>query len=507
MIVVIDFGSQYTQLIARRVRELGVYSEIHPPWVSLDFLRDGRVKGLIFSGGPLSVYDGSAPTISPLVLELGKPILGICYGMQLIVHLLGGKVERAEKREFGRAIFEVIDDSDIFKGINRQFVVWMSHSDSVIELPSGFEVIGKTENTKYGAIKSVDGKIFGLQFHPEVSHTENGINILSNFVFGVCKCEKTWSMGRFIDDKVKELKEKVGNEKVICALSGGVDSSVVALLVHKAIGDNLIPIFVNNGLLRKGEPEEVLSTFSRLGVKIHYVDRSDEFLSALCGVTDPEEKRRIIGNLFIRIFEDEARKFGSIKYLAQGTLYPDVIESVSTCGPSSRIKSHHNVGGLPEDMEFELIEPLRYLFKDEVREIGRILGLPDYILKRHPFPGPGLAVRVIGEVTKEKLDILREADSIVVEEIKRAGLYDNVWQAFAVLLPVKTVGVMGDERTYEHVVAIRVVESVDGMTARWVELPYEVLDRISTRITNEVRGVNRVVYDISNKPPSTIEWE
>ncbi len=507
MIAIIDFGSQYTQLIARRVRELGVYSEILPPWVDMDELSSKGYRGIILSGGPMSVYDDGAPTVDVRIFDLGLPILGICYGMQLTVHLFGGKVDRADRREYGMAEFEVVKRDTLFDGIPDRFVVWMSHSDSVVELPDQFEVLGRTDNTPYGAIRHNKLPIYGLQFHPEVSHTEYGTEILSNFVFKIAKAEKNWSMERFIEETVKDIRERVGDEKVLLALSGGVDSSVVALLVHKAIGDNLIPIFVDNGLLRKNEAEKVLTTFRNLGVKVYFVDASGRFLSALRGVTDPEEKRRIIGHLFIEVFEEEAKKFGKIRYLAQGTLYPDVIESVSVCGPSSRIKSHHNVGGLPEDMEFELIEPLRNLFKDEVRKIGRLLGLPDEIIKRHPFPGPGLAVRVLGEVTEDKLSILREADSIVVEEIERAGWYDKVWQAFAVLLPVRTVGVMGDERTYEYVVAVRVVESVDGMTADWVRLPYDVLARISSRIVNEVKGVNRVVYDISTKPPSTIEWE
>ncbi|MGB9807415.1 MAG: glutamine-hydrolyzing GMP synthase [Thermosulfidibacteraceae bacterium] len=507
MIGIIDFGSQYTQLIARRIRELGVYSEIHPPWVDLDSVVASGVKGLILSGGPMSVYDENSPRVDPEIFELGIPILGICYGMQLLVHIFGGRVEKADKREYGMAYFEVLENDELFQGIPCNFVVWMSHSDSVVELPEVFKVIGRTRDNPYGAIRHKSLPIYGLQFHPEVSHTDYGERILSNFVFRITKSEKNWSMEKFVEDKINEIRKKVGNERVLLALSGGVDSSVTAVLIHRAIGDSLIPIFVNNGLLRKNEAVMVLETFEKLGIKVYFVDASNRFLDALKGVVDPEEKRRIIGHTFIRIFEEEARKFGRIKYLAQGTLYPDVIESISVCGPSSRIKSHHNVGGLPEDMEFELIEPLRFLFKDEVRKIGRILGLPDFIINRHPFPGPGLAVRVLGEVTKEKLNILREADSIVVEEIKRAGLYESVWQAFAVLLPVRTVGVMGDERTYDYVIAVRIVESVDGMTADWVRLPYDILATISNRIVNEVRGVNRVVYDISSKPPSTIEWE
>ncbi len=507
MIAVIDFGSQYTQLIARRVRELGVYSEIYPPFIRITDLPLERIKGFIFSGGPASVYDKNAPSCSFEIFNLGKPILGICYGMQLITKMLGGVVERSEKREYGFALLKVLDKSDIFAGLPDEFQVWMSHGDRILQMPEGFEAIAETENTPVAAFRCVERKIYGLQFHPEVVHTAYGKEILSNFVKLICGCEANWKMESFIEQTVKEIREKVGNEKVLCALSGGVDSSVVTLLVHKAIGDRLIPIFVDNGLLRKNEAEEVLETFKSLGVKIHFVDASRRFLEKLKGVVDPEEKRKIIGEEFIRVFEEEASKFGKIKFLAQGTLYPDVIESISVWGPSSTIKSHHNVGGLPERFDFELIEPLRFLFKDEVREIGRLLGLPDKILKRHPFPGPGLAIRVVGEVTREKLDILKEADAIVVEEIKRAGFSDKFWQAFAVFLSLKSVGVMGDERTYDYVVAVRAVESVDGMTADWARLPYELLGRISNRIINEVKGVNRVVYDISSKPPSTIEWE
>ena len=507
MIAVLDFGSQYTQLIARRVRELGVYSEIFPPFLDASNLPVERIKGIILSGGPASVYDENAPSCSKDIFDLGVPVLGICYGMQLITKMFGGIVEKSHKREYGFAVLEVLDKSDLFKGLPDRFQVWMSHGDRILKMPSGFEAIARTENSPVAAFRNKKKNIFGLQFHPEVVHTSYGTNIISNFVFGICGCEATWRMESFVEQAVKEIRERVGNERVLCALSGGVDSSVVALLVHKAIGDRLIPIFVDNGLLRKNEAKEVLETFESLGVKVHFVDASKRFLKRLKGVVDPEEKRKIIGEEFIRVFEEEASKFGKIRFLAQGTLYPDVIESVSVWGPSATIKSHHNVGGLPERFEFELIEPLRYLFKDEVRKIGKILGLPDKILKRHPFPGPGLAIRVVGEVTERKLHILREADAIVVEEIKKAGLYESLWQAFAVLISVKSVGVMGDERTYDYVIAVRAVESVDGMTADWARLPYELLGRISSRIINEVEGVNRVVYDISSKPPSTIEWE
>ncbi len=507
MIVVIDFGSQYTQLIARRVRELGVYSEIYPPFRSVGDLPIERIKGFIFSGGPASVHDAHAPFVDKAFFELGVPILGICYGMQLITHLLGGVVERSRVREYGFAQLRILDKSDIFAGLPESFQVWMSHGDRVLEMPIGFEAIAKTENAPVAAFRNKEKKIYGLQFHPEVVHTKYGKEILANFVFSICNCSKNWRMDDFVEKSVREIRERVGDSKVICALSGGVDSSVVTALLHRAIGDRLIPIFVDNGLLRKNEARKVKETFNKLGVKLHFVDASKRFLSALKGVTDPERKRKIIGELFIRVFEEEAAKFQEVKFLAQGTLYPDVIESVSVWGPSATIKSHHNVGGLPEHFDFELIEPLRFLFKDEVRRLGKILGLPNYIINRHPFPGPGLAIRVVGEVTEDKLEILREADAIVVQEIKKAGLYEKLWQAFAVLLPVKSVGVMGDERTYEYVVAVRAVESVDGMTADWARIPYDVLQRISNRIINEVQGVNRVVYDISSKPPSTIEWE
>ncbi|BAT71196.1 GMP synthase (glutamine-hydrolysing) [Thermosulfidibacter takaii ABI70S6] len=507
MIAILDFGSQYTQLIARRIRELGIYSEIYPPYKEPEELPLEKIEGLIFSGGPASVHDPNAPTCSLKYFKLGKPILGICYGMQLITKLLGGEVERSDKREYGYAELIVLDNSDIFQGLPNKFQVWMSHGDRILKMPEGFEVIAKTENSPIAVFRNRERKIWGLQFHPEVVHTKHGKEILANFVFNICKCKKDWNMEDFIEKSIKEIREKVKDAQVICALSGGVDSSVVTMLLHKAIGDQLIPIFVDNGLLRKNEAKKVRETFKKLGVKLHFVDASQRFLDALKGVTDPEKKRKIIGELFIRVFEEEAAKFKNAKFLAQGTLYPDVIESISVWGPSATIKSHHNVGGLPEKFNFELIEPLRLLFKDEVRQIGKLLGLPDYIINRHPFPGPGLAIRVIGEVTKDKLDILREADAIVVEEIKKAGLYESLWQAFAVLLPVKTVGVMGDERTYEYVIAVRAVESVDGMTADWAKLPYQLLQRISNRIINEVQGVNRVVYDISSKPPSTIEWE
>jgi len=509
-ILILDFGSQTTQLIARRIRELGVYSEIKPCFISLEEIKSFKPSGIILSGGPSSVYDVDAPTITPKIFEFGVPVLGICYGVQLISHLLGGKVERSEKREFGPAFIKIVEENALFKGLKKGGVykVWMSHSDRIEVLPEGFYVLAETENTPFAAIAHKEKPVYGVQFHPEVIHTEIGQEVLGNFVFEVCGCEADWSMPSFIERTVEEIKELVKeNEKVICALSGGIDSTVTALLVHKAIRDRLIPIFVNNGLLRKNEPEEVLSLMKSLGLKVDYVDASSLFLERLKGVEDPERKRKIIGETFIEVFEKEAKKFENVVYLAQGTLYPDVIESVSFRGPSATIKSHHNVGGLPERMHLKLIEPLRELFKDEVRKIAELLGLPKHIIWRQPFPGPGLAIRIIGEVSEEKLNILREADAIVTEEMLNTGWYYQVWQSFAVLLPVKTVGVMGDARTYEYVVAIRCVESQDAMTADWVKLPYELLERLSNRIINEVKGVNRVVYDISSKPPATIEWE
>ncbi|AIH03475.1 glutamine-hydrolyzing GMP synthase [Thermodesulfobacterium commune] len=509
-ILVLDFGSQTTQLIARRIRELGVYSEIKPCFVSLEEIKGFNPSGIILSGGPSSVYDKDAPMISAEIFELGIPILGICYGLQLISYLLGGKVERSEKREFGPAYIKIIEENALFKGLKKgeKYKVWMSHSDKIEFLPEGFYVLAETENTPFAAVAHVEKPIYGVQFHPEVVHTEIGQDVLRNFVFEICGCTADWSMPSFIEKTVEDIKNLVKeDEKVICALSGGIDSTVTALLVHKAIGDRLIPIFVNNGVLRKNEPEEVLSLMKSLGLKVDYVDASSLFLERLKGVEDPEKKRKIIGETFIEVFEKEAKKFDNVVYLAQGTLYPDVIESVSFKGPSATIKSHHNVGGLPERMHLKLIEPLRELFKDEVRKIAELLGLPKHIIWRQPFPGPGLAIRIIGEVSEEKLDILREADAIVREEMLNSGWYYKVWQSFAVLLPVKTVGVMGDARTYEYVVAIRCVESQDAMTADWVKLPYDLLERLSNRIINEVKGVNRVVYDISSKPPATIEWE
>lgn len=507
-ILVLDFGSQYTQLIARRIRESKVYSEILPFNASLGQIRAFGPKGIVLSGGPSSVYDEGAPKPAQEIFDLGIPILGICYGMQLMAHTLRGGVAKAVKREYGKAELMVDDDSDLLWGISPHSRVWMSHGDRIEALPGGFSVIGHTDNSPIAAMADKARRFYALQFHPEVIHTDEGIRILHNFVFSICGCNPTWEMSSFIEWSVSDIRSKAAGKKVICALSGGVDSSVVALLIHRAIGDNLICIFVDNGLLRKGEAEKVRKTFrDHFHIPFVHVDSRERFLSRLKGVTEPEQKRKIIGNEFIAVFEEEAKKITDADYLAQGTLYPDVIESVSFKGPSAVIKSHHNVGGLPEVMQLKLIEPLRELFKDEVRLLGQELGLPEEICWRHPFPGPGLAIRCIGEGTPERLEILREADAIVLEEIKKAGLYREIWQIFAVILPIKSVGVMGDERTYESVVAIRAVTSLDGMTADWAKLPYDVLGRISNRIINEVKGVNRVVYDITSKPPGTIEWE
>lgn len=506
-VLVLDFGSQYTQLIARRVRELGVYSEIKPFSEPLGRIEEIRPRAIILSGGPASVWDEGSPSLSPSIFSLEIPILGICYGMQITAHLLGGRVERSTKREFGPAEIEVTDGSDIFSDIPRKTRVWMSHGDRVLELPKGFISIAKSENSPVAAMKDRQGRIFGTQFHPEVVHTELGKEIISNFLFKVAKCRGSWTPKSFVETAIKDIREKVRDSHVICALSGGVDSAVAALIVQRAIWDRLHCIFVDTGLLRQGEAKEVVETFKDLGLNLIHVDAGNRFLDKLRGVEDPEEKRKIIGEEFVRVFEDEASKIRGAEFLAQGTLYPDVIESVSVRGPSAKIKSHHNVGGLPERMNLKLIEPLRELFKDEVRTVGYELGLSTETLERHPFPGPGLAIRVIGEITEESLEILRFADSIFIEEIKKAGIYRDIWQAFCVILPVKTVGVMGDERTYENVIALRAVTSLDGMTANWARIPYEILERVSSRIINEVKGINRVVYDISTKPPSTIEWE
>lgn len=517
-VVVLDFGGQYTQLIARRIREQQVFSVVLPCTSSIEEIRKLEPAGIVLSGGPSSVYDPEAPKCDPKVLALGIPALGICYGMQWITHTLGGTVEKAERREYGRAQLKIDDSkeaagSELFKGVPQSLRVWNSHGDHVRALPEGFRTVGRTENA-IAAVENPAKKIYAVEFHPEVNHTERGTELLRNFLFRVCKAEPKWSGAAFIEETMAAIREKVGNKWAICGLSGGVDSTVAAVLVHRAMGTRLTNIFVNTGMLRKNEFEQTLEMLrNRLKLHVIGVDASDRFLAQLKSVTDPEEKRRRIGREFIAVFAEEAQKLqageaqGEIGFLVQGTLYPDVIESVSVKGPSATIKTHHNVGGLPEKMPFALIEPLRDLFKDEVRRIGKELGLPEEILVKHPFPGPGLAVRLLGEITRPHLATLQDADAIVVEEIRRAGLYDKVWQAFAVLLPVRSVGVMGDGRTYGLTVAVRVVESDDAMTADWVRLPGEVLERISTRIVNEVAGVTRVVYDISSKPPSTIEWE
>ncbi len=517
-VVVLDFGGQYTQLIARRIREQQVFSAVLPCTSPIEEIRKLQPAGIILSGGPSSVYDAEAPKCDPKVLALGIPVLGICYGMQWITHTLGGTVEKADRREYGRAQLSVDDSkeqggSHLFRGVPASLRVWNSHGDHVRTLPEGFRTIARTENA-IAAVENKEKKIYAVEFHPEVNHTERGTELLRNFLFRVCHAEPKWSGAAFIEETTRAIREKVGNKWAICGLSGGVDSTVAAVLVHQAMGTRLTNIFVNTGMLRKNEFEETLEMLrNRLKLHVVGVDASERFLAQLKGVTDPEEKRKRIGREFIAVFAEQAQKLqageahGEIAYLVQGTLYPDVIESVSVKGPSATIKTHHNVGGLPEKMPFALIEPLRDLFKDEVRRIGRELGLPEEILVKHPFPGPGLAVRLLGEITRPHLVTLREADAIVVEEIRRAGLYVKVWQAFAVLLPVRSVGVMGDGRTYGLTVAVRVVESDDAMTADWVRLPGEVLERISTRIVNEVPGVTRVVYDISSKPPSTIEWE
>lgn len=507
-VLILDFGSQYTQLIARKIRELGVYCEIHPYNLPLKNILSINPIGLILSGGPKSVYDEDAPFCEKGIFQLNIPILGICYGLQLIAYYHGGKVGKAKKAEYGKARMKIEKDDPLFEGIEKETVVWMSHKDVVEKIPSGFLNLASTPNSKYSVIKSEKFPIYGVQFHPEVHHTDKGKEILRNFIYRICNAKGLFNPSSFIEESLKRIREEVGNEKVICALSGGVDSSCVAALMHEAIKDNLHCVFVNNGLLRKNEVEEVLEVFQKkMRMNVSYLDREEEFLNRLKGVKDPEKKRKIIGRLFIRIFEEEARKIGSAKYLAQGTLYPDVIESRSHKGPSATIKSHHNVGGLPKRMKFKLIEPLKELFKDEVRKVGRLLGLPDSIVDRQPFPGPGLAVRIIGEVTRERLEILREADAIVREEIEKKPDFKDIWQSFAVLIPVRTVGVMGDERTYAHVIAVRAVQSIDAMTADWARLPYDTLDLIARRIINEVKGVNRVVYDITSKPPATIEWE
>ena len=511
LVLILDFGAQYSQLIARRVREQRVYCELHPCTIAFDQIRAMAPKAIILSGGPASVYGAGAPSVDPRIFELGVPVLGICYGLQLIAHLLGGKVEPAAQREYGHARLVVEKNEGIFHRFAKREAldVWMSHGDRIAALPPGFQTIGVSGNTPFCAVGNAQRRIYGVQFHPEVVHTPRGTDILASFVFDVAGLSPTWTPGAFTEEAIAAVKAKVGgDDNVLCGLSGGVDSSVAAVLCHKALGDRLTCIFVDNGLLRLGEPEQVVATFSEsFKLKLVAVDAREKFLSALRGVSDPEQKRKIIGRVFIEVFEEQAKKVADAKWLVQGTLYPDVIESVSFKGPSAVIKSHHNVGGLPEKMNLRLIEPLRELFKDEVRAAGEAIGMPKDLLWRHPFPGPGLAVRCLGEITEKRLETLRLADAIVTDEIRSAGLYDSIWQAFAVLLPVRSVGVMGDERTYDEACAVRAVYSVDGMTADWAKIPNDVLARISTRICNEVRGINRVVLDITSKPPGTIEWE
>ena len=507
-IIILDFGSQYTQLIARKVREIGVYAEIYPYNITKEKFDSLDAKGLILSGGPSSVYEDGAPIPSFDVFDLGIPVLGICYGLQLIAYKNGGSVDPAAKREYGKAFLNVDQNDPLFKNIDASTQVWMSHGDHLTKIPEGFHKSGDSGNSPLCAISNKERNIYGIQFHPEVHHSSQGKTILKNFAVNICNCSATWTMGSFIEQAKKQIKETVGNDGVLCALSGGVDSTVTAVLIHEAIGDQLHCIHVDSGLMRSGESAQIDKLFKEnFNMKIDVVEAEEAFLSKLKGVIEPEKKRKIIGNTFIEVFDKEAEKLENMKWLAQGTLYPDVIESVSVKGPSATIKTHHNVGGLPEDMKFKLIEPFRELFKDEVRAVGRELGIPDWFIDRHPFPGPGLGIRVLGEVTPERVAILQKADEIYLDEIHKAGLYNEIWQAFAVLLPVQSVGVMGDNRTYENVCAVRAVTSTDGMTAEFYHFPFEVLEKISNRIINEVKGINRVAYDISSKPPSTIEWE
>jgi GMP synthase (glutamine-hydrolysing) len=508
LILIIDFGSQYTQLITRRVRETNVYSEIYPHKISAEAVKSLSPSGIILSGGPMSVYDEGSPQLDPAILDLGIPVLGICYGLQLICKISGGNVEPAANREYGKANLIIKEENELFKNVKKESVAWMSHGDHLTELPQGFKIFAESDHSPFCSIADQEREIYGVQFHPEVAHTQEGEKIIRNFLFNICKCKGNWTPINFIQTKISEIKKLIGLSKAICALSGGVDSTVAAILVKEAIGENLLCIHIDTGLMRKNE-SELISKLLKEKLKLNYIhlNETERFLSKLKGIVDPEKKRKIIGNTFIEIFEKEAIKHGEASFLVQGTLYPDVIESVSVKGASVTIKTHHNVGGLPEKMNLKLIEPFRELFKDEVRKVGRELGISEDFISRHPFPGPGLAVRVLGEVTKERLDILREADDIFINEIKDAGLYNNIWQAFAVLLPVNSVGVMGDARTYENVLALRAVTSFDGMTADWFRFEHDFLSKVSNKIINKVRGINRVVYDISSKPPSTIEWE
>ena len=514
-IAIIDFGSQYSELIARRIRETQVYSEVISYRTSAEQLKKLDPQGIILSGGPSSVYDEYAPKCDPEIWNLGIPILGVCYGMQLMVKQLGGSVEKSEKAEYGKAALKVDDPTDLLTNVVDESIMWMSHGDSCTQLPEGFTVLAHTDNTACAAISNAEQRLFGVQFHPEVVHSEGGIALIRNFVYHICECEPSWTTEAFVEDSIREIRAKVGDKKVLLALSGGVDSSTLAFLLHRAIGDKLTCMFIDQGFMRKGEPERLMAIFDQqFNIPVEYVEARERFLVQMDGVTDPEVKRRRIGHQFIEVFETESEKLGPFDYLAQGTLYPDVIESADTnVDPKTgervavKIKSHHNVGGLPKNLRFKLVEPLRKLFKDEVRNVARAIGLPEEIVRRHPFPGPGLAIRIIGEVTPERLNILRDADFIVRDEISKQGVYHDYWQAFAVLLPIRSVGVMGDKRTYAHPIVLRFITSEDGMTADWAKVPYDLLETLSNRIVNEVKGVNRVVYDITSKPPGTIEWE
>jgi GMP synthase (glutamine-hydrolysing) len=515
IIIILDFGSQYSELIARRIRETNVYSEVLSYRTSAEQLAQINPKGIILSGGPNSVYDPGAPHCDPEIWNLGVPILGVCYGMQLMVQQLGGRVERAKRAEYGKASLFINDPTDLLTNVEDGSTAWMSHGDSCVELPAGFEILAHTDNTDCAAIADHEKKLFGVQFHPEVVHSVGGIALIRNFVYHICKCEPTWTTEAFVEESIREIRAKVGDKRVLLALSGGVDSSTLAFLLHRAIGDQLTCMFIDQGFMRKGEPERLMQIFNeQFHIRVEYVNARKRFLAQVAGVTDPEEKRRRIGHEFIQVFEEESNRLGPFDYLAQGTLYPDVIESAdSNVDPKTgervavKIKSHHNVGGLPKNLRFKLVEPLRKLFKDEVRKLGRSIGLPEEIVRRQPFPGPGLAIRILGEVTADKLNILRDADWVVRDEINKQGMYHDFWQAFAVLLPVRSVGVMGDQRTYAYPIVLRLVSSEDGMTADWSRVPYDLLETISNRIVNEVKGVNRVVYDITSKPPGTIEWE